>query len=113
MINLDEADLLGFFAVPPEPAPQDEREFFGDRFVKTVGPLTLSIGFDMRCGHLDLELSVVGQDGLALGFHASDIECAGIERDANGREWLRATSARQRVGVSVAPTITVTIGDED
>jgi hypothetical protein len=112
MIVLDETDLLGFFEVRPEPAPQVEREFFWDQLVKTVGPLTLPIGFDTRCGSLAFELSVSGQDGRLLSLPASDIESASIERDANGRKWLRAQSPRATVLLSLAPIITVTIGQE-
>ena len=44
--------------MPPEPAPREEREFFGPRFVKGVGDLSLTVSFDVRIGDLYLELFV-------------------------------------------------------
>lgn len=107
--EFNEADLIGFFEVAPEPEPAEEREFFAaPKFRKRVGDLVLDCSLSLHFADLILTLHAAGVSDAVLDLRVDHIQAVSIEHASNGRSWLRVRSASGGVvEICVAPTISV------
>jgi hypothetical protein len=113
MLDLDETDLIEFFSVLPEPQPLDERESFdAPLFVKSIDGVTVTFSISFLRHDLYCDLSLENKSDDLLRSSVSNVVVVRIEKDSDGRSWLRALSENgSKFALSVEPRITIQIQD--
>jgi hypothetical protein len=111
MIDVDEADLIAFFGVLPEPQSDGEREFFNaPLFRKCQDGLELHVSISLNLKDLRIDLKYQDGKSSVLRFALLELESVNIAPDAENCPWLRARShSGNEVAIRVEPAIEVSI----